>query len=142
MKRIIYSFYIDIPKEELDIFDKDLPIIKNQKAKPINYVTKDELKKHSPTEGANKNVSRHSCTSASSTGSERKRRTSRRHRIRSARSLWKAFGKRSMPEPTLVIPPRRSLLRLQLARLPYWRLRLSRPFPQHGSQLFHRVCLF
>ena len=46
MQRIIYSFYIDIPKEELDIFDKDLPIIKNQKAKPINYVTKDELKKH------------------------------------------------------------------------------------------------
>ena len=46
MKRVIFSFYIDIPKEELDIFDKDLPIIKNQKAKPINYVTKDELKKH------------------------------------------------------------------------------------------------
>ena len=46
MKRVIFSFYIDIPKEQLDIFDKDLPIIKNKKAKPINYVTKNELKKH------------------------------------------------------------------------------------------------
>src|SRR6056300_166582 len=46
MKRVIFSFYIDIPKEQLDIFDKDLLIIKNQKAKPINYITKDELKKH------------------------------------------------------------------------------------------------
>ena len=24
MKRVIYSFYIDIPKEELDIFDKNI----------------------------------------------------------------------------------------------------------------------
>lgn len=46
MKRIIYSFYIDIPKEELDIFDKELPIIKNKKALPINLITKDRLKKH------------------------------------------------------------------------------------------------
>ena len=35
MKRVIYSFYIDIPKHELDIFDKELPIVKNNKAKPI-----------------------------------------------------------------------------------------------------------
>ena len=46
MKRIIYSFYIDIPKHELDIFDKELPIVKNKKAMPINLVTKDRLKKH------------------------------------------------------------------------------------------------
>ncbi len=46
MKRVIYSFYIDIPKHELDIFDKELPIVKNNKAKPINLVTKDRLKKH------------------------------------------------------------------------------------------------
>ena len=46
MKRIIYSFYIDIPKHELDIFDKELPIIKDKKAMPINLVTKDRLKKH------------------------------------------------------------------------------------------------
>ena len=46
MKRVIYSFYIDIPKHELDIFDKELPIVKNKKAKPINLVTKDRLKKH------------------------------------------------------------------------------------------------
>ena len=31
MKRVIYSFYIDIPKHELDIFDKELPIVKNKK---------------------------------------------------------------------------------------------------------------
>ena len=46
MKRIIFSFYIDIPKEELDIFDKELPIIKNKKALPINLITKNRLKKH------------------------------------------------------------------------------------------------
>ena len=46
MKRIIYSFYIDIPKHELDIFDKELPIVKDKKAMPINLVTKDRLKKH------------------------------------------------------------------------------------------------
>jgi len=46
MKRVIYSFYIDIPKHELDIFDKELPIVKNKKAMPINLVTKDRLKKH------------------------------------------------------------------------------------------------
>ena len=44
MKRVIFSFYIDIPKEELDIFDKELPIVKNKKALPINLVTKDRLK--------------------------------------------------------------------------------------------------
>ena len=46
MKRIIYSFYIDIPKHELDIFDKELPIVKDKKAMPINLITKDRLKKH------------------------------------------------------------------------------------------------
>ena len=46
MKRIIYSFYIDIPKQELDIFDKELPIVKDKKSMPINLVTKDRLKKH------------------------------------------------------------------------------------------------
>ena len=46
MKRIIYSFYIDIPKQELDIFDKELPIVKDKKAMPINLVTKDRLEKH------------------------------------------------------------------------------------------------
>ena len=46
MKRIIYSFYIDIPKHELDIFDKELPIVKDKKSMPINLVTKDRLKKH------------------------------------------------------------------------------------------------
>ena len=46
MKRVIFSFYIDIPKEELDIFDKELPIIKNKKAIPINLITKNRLKKH------------------------------------------------------------------------------------------------
>ena len=46
MKRIIYSFYIDIPKQELDIFDKELPIVKDKNAMPINLVTKDRLKKH------------------------------------------------------------------------------------------------
>ena len=43
MKRVIYSFYIDILKEELDIFDKNILIL--NKSVPINYVTKDVLKK-------------------------------------------------------------------------------------------------
>jgi len=41
MKRIIYSFYIDIPKNELDIFDKN--ILKKYDT-PINYVTKNAFK--------------------------------------------------------------------------------------------------
>ena len=41
MKRIIYSFYIDIPKDELDIFDKH--ILKKGQA-PINYFTKNAFK--------------------------------------------------------------------------------------------------
>ena len=44
MKRIIYSFYIDIPKDELDIFDKNI-LIPN-KSVPINYVTKDAFKEN------------------------------------------------------------------------------------------------
>ena len=43
MKRIIYSFYIDIPKDELDIFDKNI-LKKNDT--PINFVTKDAFKKN------------------------------------------------------------------------------------------------
>ena len=43
MKRVIYSLYIDIPKEELDIFDKNL--LKDG-APPTNYVTKQQLKNH------------------------------------------------------------------------------------------------
>src|SRR5210317_4230 len=43
MKRIIYSFYIDIPKDELDIFDKN---IIGKKGVPINFVTKDAFKEH------------------------------------------------------------------------------------------------
>ena len=43
MKRIIYSFYIDIPKDELDIFDKN---IIGEKGVPINFVTKDAFKEH------------------------------------------------------------------------------------------------
>jgi len=43
MKRVIYSFYIDIPKEELDIFDKN--ILVPNKSVPINYVTRMPLKK-------------------------------------------------------------------------------------------------
>ena len=43
MKRVIYSLYIDIPKEELDIFDKNL--LKDG-APPTNFVTKQQLKNH------------------------------------------------------------------------------------------------
>jgi hypothetical protein len=43
MKRIIFSFYIDIPKDELDIFDGKL--VRNGYT-PINYVTKDAFKEH------------------------------------------------------------------------------------------------
>ena len=43
MKRIIYSFYIDIPKDELDIFDKH--ILKKGQA-PINYFTKNAFTEH------------------------------------------------------------------------------------------------
>ena len=43
MKRIIYSFYIDIPKDELDIFDKH--ILKKGQA-PINYFTKNAFAEH------------------------------------------------------------------------------------------------
>ena len=41
MKRVIYSLYIDIPKEELDLFDKHI-IKKN--VMPQNYITKNEFK--------------------------------------------------------------------------------------------------
>jgi hypothetical protein len=43
MKRVVYSLYIDIPKEDLDIFDKNL--LKDG-APPTNYVTKLQLKTH------------------------------------------------------------------------------------------------
>lgn len=43
MKRVIFSLYIDIPKEELDIFDKN--ILKKDHV-PTNYVTKDQFKKN------------------------------------------------------------------------------------------------
>ena len=43
MKRVIYSLYIDIPKEQLDTFDKNL--LKDG-APPTNYVTKQQLKNH------------------------------------------------------------------------------------------------
>lgn len=41
MNRVIYSIYIDIPKYELDIFDKNI-LKKNDT--PTNYVTKDAFK--------------------------------------------------------------------------------------------------
>ena len=41
MKKIIYSLYIDIPKEELDIFDKN---VLKEGAPPINYITKSQFK--------------------------------------------------------------------------------------------------
>jgi len=41
MKRIIYSFYIDIPKDELDIFDKD--VLKKDET-PRNIITKNQFK--------------------------------------------------------------------------------------------------
>jgi len=43
MKRIIYSLYIDIPEEELDIFDKNI-IKKNQT--PVNLYTKKRFKEN------------------------------------------------------------------------------------------------
>ena len=43
MKRVIYSFYIDIPKDELDIFDEN---ILKENHTPINYVTKDAFKQN------------------------------------------------------------------------------------------------
>ena len=43
MKRIIYSFYIDIPKDELDLFDKH--ILKEGMA-PINYHTKNAFRQN------------------------------------------------------------------------------------------------
>ena len=43
MKRIIYSFYIDIPKNELDIFDKN---ILKEGQQPINYATKNAFKEN------------------------------------------------------------------------------------------------
>ena len=41
MKRIIYSFYIDIPEDELDIFDRD--VLKKDEV-PRNIITKNEFK--------------------------------------------------------------------------------------------------
>ena len=41
MTRVIYSFYIDIPEEELDIFDRDV-LKKNQV--PTNINTKKQFK--------------------------------------------------------------------------------------------------
>ena len=43
MKRIIYSFYIDIPKDELDLFDNH--ILKEGQA-PINYRTKNAFREN------------------------------------------------------------------------------------------------
>ena len=43
MKRIIFSFYIDIPKNELDIFDKN---ILKEGQQPINYATKNAFKEN------------------------------------------------------------------------------------------------
>ena len=43
-KRVIYSLYIDIPKDELDIFDKD---VMGKRDIPINYNTKNQFKKQS-----------------------------------------------------------------------------------------------
>ena len=43
MKRVIYSLYIDVPKEELDVFDKN---ILKPNVVPTNYKTKSEFKKH------------------------------------------------------------------------------------------------
>ena len=41
MKRIIYSLYIDIPENELDIFDKD--VLKKHEV-PTNINTKNQFK--------------------------------------------------------------------------------------------------
>ena len=46
MKRIIFSFYIDIPKNELDIFDKN---ILKEGQQPINYATKNAFKENYPS---------------------------------------------------------------------------------------------
>ena len=43
MKRVIYSLYIDVPKEELDVFDKN---ILSKGVVPTNYKTKSEFKKN------------------------------------------------------------------------------------------------
>tara|TARA_B100001057_G_scaffold224382_1_gene224681 strand:+ start:144 stop:1079 length:936 start_codon:yes stop_codon:yes gene_type:complete len=43
MQRVVYSLYIDIPKEEIDIFDKNL--LKKGET-PININTKNQFKKH------------------------------------------------------------------------------------------------
>ena len=43
MQRVIYSLYIDIPKEELDIFDEN--ILKDGDT-PVNYHTKNQFKLH------------------------------------------------------------------------------------------------
>ena len=43
MKRVIYSLYIDVPKEELDVFDKN---ILKPNVVPTNYKTKSEFKKN------------------------------------------------------------------------------------------------
>ena len=44
MKRVIYSLYIDVPKEELDVFDKN---ILKPNVVPTNYKTKSEFNKYS-----------------------------------------------------------------------------------------------
>ena len=46
-KRVIYSLYIDIPKEELDLFDKD---VRGTRDIPINYNTKNQVKLFFETE--------------------------------------------------------------------------------------------
>ena len=43
MNRVIYSLYIDIPKNELDLFDSN--ILKKDK-QPTNYITKEQFKKN------------------------------------------------------------------------------------------------
>ena len=43
MSRVIYTIYVDIPKKELDFFDKD--IIKEGQT-PTNINTKNKLKLH------------------------------------------------------------------------------------------------
>lgn len=43
MNRVIYSLYIDIPKNELDLFDSN--ILKKNK-QPTNYITKEQFKKN------------------------------------------------------------------------------------------------
>ena len=43
MRRVVFSLYIDIPKEEIDIFDKN--ILKDGDT-PVNYHTKNQFKLH------------------------------------------------------------------------------------------------